>query len=57
MKIYGKISHLDGFSKWEKIICMGIFYGKLYYSCNRTFSLENGKNFIEGTDPHINKAI
>ena len=28
---------------------MGIFYGKKYNSGNRTFSLENGENFIEGT--------
>ena len=48
MKIYGKISHLDGFSKWEKSI-WDSFYGKLYNSRNRTFSLENGENFIEGT--------
>ena len=32
-------------------INMGFFYGKLYYSRNRTFSLENGENFIEGTGP------
>ena len=30
-------------------INMGIFYGKKYSPCNRTFSLENGENFIEGT--------
>ena len=30
-------------------INIGIFYGKLYNSRNRTFSLENGENFIEGT--------
>ena len=30
-------------------INMGIFYGKLYYSRNRTFSLENVENFIKGT--------
>ena len=30
-------------------IYMGIFYGKLYYSRNRTFSLENVENFIKGT--------
>ena len=30
-------------------INMGIFYGKKYNSGNRTFSLENGENFIEGT--------
>ena len=28
---------------------MGIFYGKKYNPRNRTFSLENGENFIEGT--------
>ena len=32
-------------------INMGIFYGKKYNSGNRTFSLENGENFIEGTGP------
>ena len=32
---------------------MGIFFGKLYYSRNRTFSLENGENFIEGTGPGL----
>ena len=35
-------------------INMGFFYGKKYYSCNRTFSLENGENFIEGTGPSFN---
>mgnify|MGYP006903684097 FL=1 len=30
-------------------INMGIFYGKKYNPRNRTFSLENGENFIEGT--------
>ena len=30
-------------------INMGFFYGKLYNSRNRTFSLENGENFIERT--------
>ena len=30
-------------------INMGFFYGKLYNSRNRTFPLENGENFIEGT--------
>ena len=30
-------------------INMGFFYGKLFNSRNRTFSLENGENFIEGT--------
>ena len=33
-------------------INMGFFYGKLYNSRNRTFSLENGENFIEGTGPY-----
>ena len=32
-------------------INMGFFYGKLFNSRNRTFSLENGENFIEGTGP------
>ena len=32
-------------------INMGIFYGKKYNPRNRTFSLENGENFIEGTGP------
>ena len=30
-------------------INVGIFYGKKYNPRNRTFSLENGENFIEGT--------
>ena len=30
-------------------INMGIFYGKKYNPRTRTFSLENGENFIEGT--------
>ena len=30
-------------------INMGFFYGKKYNPRNRTFSLENGENFIEGT--------
>ena len=30
-------------------INMGIFYGKKYNPRNRTFSLENGENIIEGT--------
>ena len=30
-------------------INIGFFYGKLFNSRNRTFSLENGENFIEGT--------
>ena len=30
-------------------INMGILYGKKYNPRNRTFSLENGENFIEGT--------
>ena len=34
-------------------INMGIFYGKKYNSGNRTFSLENGENFIEGTGHHL----
>ena len=34
-------------------INMGIFYGKKYNSGNRTFSLENGENFIEGTGQYI----
>ena len=38
-------------------IIMGIFYGKKYNSGNRTFSLENGENFIEGTGPPLNKYI
>ena len=29
-------------------INMGLFYGKLFNSRNRTFSLENGEIFIEG---------
>ena len=59
MKIYGKVSPLDGFShrglKLGLILVLydlangknqyGIFYGKLYNSRNRTFSLENGKFF------------
>jgi len=32
-------------------INIGFFYGKLFNSRNRTFSLENGENFIEGTGP------
>ena len=36
-------------------INMGFFYGKLYNSGNTTFSLENGKNFIEGTGPYCQK--
>jgi hypothetical protein len=28
---------------------MGFFYGKLYNSCNRTFSVGNGEKFIGGT--------
>ena len=32
---------------------MGIFYGKKYSPRNRTFSLENGENFIEGTGPRV----
>ena len=34
-------------------INMGIFYGKKYNSGNRTFSLENGENFIEGTGHYV----
>ena len=34
-------------------INMGIFYGKKYNPRNRTFSLENGENFIEGTGPWL----
>ena len=63
MKIYGKVSPLDGFShrglKLGLILVLydlangknqyGIFYGKLYNARNRTFSLENGENFIERT--------
>ena len=30
-------------------INIGFFYGKLFNSRNRTFSLENGENFIERT--------
>ena len=30
-------------------INIGFFYGKLFNSRNRTFSHENGENFIEGT--------
>ena len=37
-------------------INMGIFYGKKYNSGNRTFSLENGENFIEGTG-HIHRVL
>ena len=37
-------------------INMGIFYGKKYNSGNRTFSLENGENFIEGTGRCPTKA-
>ena len=29
----------------------GFFYGKLYNSCNRTFSVGNGEKFIGGTGP------
>ena len=36
-------------------INMGFFYGKLFNSRNRTFSLENGENFIEGTG-HVDKT-
>ena len=32
-------------------INMGFFKGKLYHSCNRTFSLGNGENFIDETGP------
>ena len=32
-------------------INVGIFYGKKYNPHNRTFSLEKGENFIEGTGP------
>ena len=32
-------------------INMRFFYGKLYHSCNRTFSLGNGENFIDETGP------
>ena len=35
---------------------MGIFYGKKYSPCNRTFSLENGENFIEGTGPSYKRG-
>ena len=31
---------------------MGFFYGKLYNSCNRTFSVGNGEKFIGGTGPY-----
>ena len=34
-------------------INMGFFYEKLFNSRNRTFSLENGENFIEGTGPRV----
>ena len=54
MKIYGKISHLYLFSKWEKLI-WDFFYGKLYHSCNRTFSLGNGENFIDETGLRVVK--
>ena len=32
-------------------IDMGIFYGKLYNSHNRTFSIINGEKFIDETGP------
>ena len=48
MKIYGKISHIDGFSKWEKID-MGIIYGKMYNSQTRTFFIRTGEKFIDET--------
>ena len=38
-------------------ISMGFFYGKKYNSGNRTFSLENGENFIEGTGQCVNVFI
>ena len=46
--IYGKISHLDLFSKWEKLI-WDFFYGKLYNSCTKTFLVRNGEKFIDET--------
>jgi hypothetical protein len=33
-------------------IDMGIFYGKLYNSHNRTFSIINGEKFIDETGPN-----
>ena len=52
MKIYGKFSHLYLFSKWEKLI-WDFFHGKLYHSCNRTFSLGNGEIFIDETGQNL----
>ena len=34
---------------------MGFFYGKLYNSCNRTFSVGNGEKFIGGTGPALDQ--
>ena len=34
-------------------IDMGIFYGKLYNSHNRTFSIINGEKFIDETGPTL----
>ena len=38
-------------------INMGIFYGKKYNPRNRTFSLENGENFVEGTGQGFCKEL
>ena len=38
-------------------IDMGIFYGKKYNSRDRTFSLENGENFIEGTGHGLERNL
>ena len=36
---------------------MGILYGKKYNPRNRTFSLENGENFIEGTGQCLSVSV
>ena len=42
MKIYGKISHLDGFSKWEKSI-WDFFMGNCTILVIELFHLKMGK--------------
>ena len=38
-------------------IDMGIFYGKLYNSHNRTFSIINGEKFIDETGPFYKHVL
>ena len=34
-------------------INMGFFYGKLYNSCTRTFSIRTGEKFIDETGQYV----